>query len=726
MRITATALGLAALLLASPARAETGYDLWLRYTPIEAGSLRDSYRAHATEVVVAGESPTIDALRAELRAGLGGMLGAPVSFAPRPTRAGAILVGTPSTSPTIAALGWGRELEALGPEGFLIRTTRLNGRPATVVAASTDRGALYGAFRLLRLLQTRQSVDSLRISDHPRIALRLLDHWDNLDGSVERGYAGESIWKWDELPGRVDPRLRDYARACASVGINGVVLNNVNADPRILRADYLAKVAALAAALRPYGIRVYLSANFSAPLPPSATPEKMKKWGGIGDLPTADPLDPRVRSWWKAKVDGIYRAVPDFGGFLVKANSEGMPGPSDYGRSHADGANMLAEALAPHHGVVMWRAFVYPANADPDRAKRAYDEFLPLDGRFAANVLVQPKNGPLDFQPHEPFHPLFGAMPKTPLMMELEVTQEYLGHADHLVYLAPMWEEVLRSDTYERGPGSTVAKVVDGTLEGHSLTGIAGVANVGSDENWTGHPFAQANWYAFGRLAWNPELTSASIADEWARMTWGNDPRLLATVTRMMMGSWPAAVDYMTPLGLSYTIEGGDHFDPAPATRQGSFWTADRTGLGYDRTMKGSGYVAQYHSPLRERLDDPRTTPLSDLLWFHRVPWGDRLTTGRTMWDELAYRYYRGVSYVDSMASEWATLRDRVDPQRFRVVSEKLRTQQAHARLWRDTNVRYFQCWSGKPIPPEALALASPGERAPAPAPGPVAGKCGG
>jgi alpha-glucuronidase len=369
----------------------------------------------------------------------------------------------------------------------------VDGRPATVVAASTDLGALYGTFRLLRLFQTRQPVEALRIADHPHIGLRLLDHWDNLDGTIERGYAGESIWKWDELPGRVGSRVKDYARACASVGINGVVLNNVNSDPRVLRADYLEKVAALAAALRPYGVRVYLAANFAAPLRPSATPEKMKKWGGIGNLTTADPLVPRVGNWWRAKADEIYRAVPDFGGFLVKANSEGMPGPSDYGRSHADGANMLAEALAPHHGVVMWRAFVYPANADPDRAKRAYEEFHPLDGRFAANVLVQPKNGPLDFQPREPFHPLFGAMPETPLMMELQVTQEYLGHADHLVYLAPMWEEVLRSDTHERGAGSTVARVIDGTLEEHTLTGIAGVANVGLDENWTGHPFAQAN-----------------------------------------------------------------------------------------------------------------------------------------------------------------------------------------------------------------------------------------
>ena len=718
MRLAAI-LGLAAaLLVAPPLRAETGYDLWLRYTPIEDATLRGLYRTSASEIVVEGRSPTLDAVRDELQRGLGGMLGEPIPLATRPTRAGAVVVGTVAGSPLVAALGWSRDLASLGPDGYLIRTTRINGRRATVVAATTDRGALYGTFHLLRLLQTRRPIDALNVAEHPRIGLRLLDHWDNLDGSIERGYAGASIWKWDELPGRVDPRVTDYARACASIGINGVVLNNVNADPRVLRADYLAKIAALADALRPYGIRIFLSANFSAPLPPSATPDKMKAWGGVGDLPTADPLDPRVQRWWQTKTDEIYRRIPDFGGFLVKANSEGMPGPSDYGRSHAEGANMLARALAPHHGVVMWRAFVYPANADPDRAKRAYEEFVPLDGQFAANVLLQPKNGPLDFQPREAFHPLFGAMPKTPLMMELQVTQEYLGRADHLVYLAPMWEEVLRSDTYERGAGSTVARVIDGSLEGHALTGIAGVANVGSDANWTGHDFAQANWYAFGRLAWNPTLTSSAIADEWARMTWGNDPHLVATVTRMMMGSWAAAVDYMTPLGLSFTV-GSDHFDPAPAKRQGSFWTADPEGLGYDRTTRGSGYVLQYHSPLRERFEDPATTPLSELLWFHRVPWDRRLSTGRTMWDELAYRYYRGVGYVDSMAAEWAGLSGGVDAERYLAVRARLATQQAHARLWRDTNVGYFGCWSGKPVPAEALALA-PGETPP-----PVPADCG-
>src|SRR5205085_1678811 len=397
---------------------------------------------------------------------------------------------------------------------------------------------------LLRLLQTGRPIAELHVSERPRLARRLLDHWDNLDGTIERGYAGRSLWRWDELPGRVDPRVEDYARANASLGINGSVVNSVNADPRSLSAPYLAKAAALADALRPYGLRLYLSANFAAP--------KL-----LGSLPTADPLDPGVIAWWRDEAAEVHRLIPDFGGFLVKANSEGQPGPQDYGRTHADGANVLADAVRPFGGVVLYRAFVYDPRVGADRVKRAYKEFVPLDGRFRDNVLVQVKNGPLDFQPREPFHPLFGAMPKTPLMMEFQITKEYLGQDTHLVYMGQYWEEVLRADTYAKGKGSTVAKVVDGTLHGYARTGIAGVSNVGTDRNWTGSQFNQANWYAYGRLAWDPTLSSSAIADEWLRQTFTTDAAVVPKLRHMMMISREAVVDYMTPLGLAHIMATG-------------------------------------------------------------------------------------------------------------------------------------------------------------------------
>ena len=688
-------------------RAENGYDLWLRYVPVSDAALLAHYRAALRRIVVEGESPTMRIVRDELNRALDGLLGTDVPTGGSPA-AGSLLVGTPASSGAIARLGWRAELDSLGPEGFVIRSALVGGQRATVIASSGEVGALYGAFHLLRLVQTGSPIGELAVASRPAVRRRMLNHWDNLDGTIERGYAGPSLWKWEELPGRVDPRILDYARANASIGINAVVLNNVNADPRILRGDYLPKVAAIADALRPYGIRVHLSANFGAPLPPSATPDESKAWGGIGDLDTADPLDPRVRRWWRAKAEEIYRLVPDFGGFLVKANSEGMPGPNDYERSHAEGANMLAEALAPHGGTVIWRAFVYPRNADPDRAKRSYAEFVPLDGRFAPNVFLQPKNGPLDFQPREPFHPLFGAMPRTPLMAELQITQEYLGHSTHLVYLAPLWEELLDADTHAQGAGTTVARILAGPVDGHSMSGIAGVANVGADPGWTGHHFAQANWYAFGRLAWDPALSSGAIAEEWARMTWSNDARVVSTVKAMMLGSWRAAVNYMTPLGLSFTVEGGEHYQPEPEDREGDFWHSDSVTIGYDRSTRGSGYVSQYAPPLRNLWDDPATTPVEDLLWFHRVRWDRPLPTGRTVWEELTYRYYSGARYVDFMREAWLALADDVDAQRWRDVNEKLAAQRAHARLWRDANVGYFRSRSGLAVPPEAAALEAP------------------
>jgi alpha-glucuronidase len=466
-----------------------------------------------------------------------------------------------------------------------------------VIAANTDIGVLYGAFHFLRLLQTNQRIDTLGISDRPRIQHRILNHWDNLDGSVERGYAGRSLWDWYTLPGYKSPRYTDYARANASIGINGTVLTNVNANATSLTADYLKKVAALADVFRPYGIRVYLTARFSAPIE-------------IGGLKTADPLAPEVKAWWAAKVAEIYKVIPDFGGLLVKANSEGQPGPQDYKRTHADGANMLAEALERYGGIVMWRAFVYAENPKEDRHTQAYKEFQPLDGTFRPNVLVQVKNGPIDFQPREPFSPLFGAMPKTPLMLELQITKEYLGFATHLSYLAPLFEEVLRADTYVKGEGSLVRQVIDGTMHGYAHTGIAGVANTGTDRNWCGSVLACANWHAFGRLAWNPSLTSSDIADEWLRMTFTNDTAFIAPVKSMMLASRQATVDYMTPLGLHHQMARGHHYGPGPWVTGGPradqtsvyYNRADANGIGFDRTATGSNAVAQYAAPVRDRF----------------------------------------------------------------------------------------------------------------------------
>ena len=522
----------------------------------------------------------------------------------------------------------------------------------------------------------------------------MLDHWDNLDGSIERGYAGRSLWNWSALPETVDPRLRDYARANASIGINGSLLNNVNANAQILTADYLRKVAAVADVFRPYGVRVFLSARFSAPME-------------LGGLKTADPFDPEVATWWKKKADEIFQLIPDFGGFVVKANSEGQPGPRTYNRNHVDGANMLAAALAPHNGVVIWRAFVYDMKPGYDRAGAAYENLQPFDGKFAANVLLQVKNGPIDFQPREPFHPLFGAMPKTQLMPEFQITQEYLGFSNHLVFLASMWREVLDSDTYAKGPGSTVAKVADGSLDGQRLTGIAGVANTGSDRNWTGHHFLQANWYAFGRLAWNPDLASRQIADEWIGMTFTHEPKAAATIARIMLESHEAVVDYMTPLGLHHIMWGGHHYGPAPwwDKEPRADWNpvyyhrADERGLGFDRTASGSNTVSQYHPPVRDRFAELSTCPEEFLLWFHHVPWEHRMKSGRILWDELALHYQRGVDWVRTTRKEWDALAGAIDPERHGEVAKKLAIQERDAIWWRDACLLYFQTFSKRPLP---------------------------
>lgn len=692
MRQILAMLALLLSIVARPAAAkdETGYDLWLRYRPIKADASLP-YATQAAYVVAPRNSPTIAAAVNELRRGVGGMLGAELAQRDKVAADGAVVLATAGSS-MIAALRL--PLAALGREGYLIRSTTLNGRRVTVIAANQDIGVLYGVFRFLKLMQTRQSLQALDLTDAPRLQVRILNHWDNLDRHVERGYAGQSIWDWQKLPRYNDPRYTDYARANASIGINGTVLTNVNANADVLRPEWLEKVKALAEVFRPYGIKVYLTARFSAPIE-------------LGGLKTADPLDPAVAAWWKAKVSEIYRVIPDFGGFLVKANSEGQPGPNDYARTHADGANMLADALRPHGGIVMWRAFVYAAENPDDRHKQAYDEFQPLDGKFRDNVLVQVKNGAIDFQPREPFHPLFGAMPKTPLMMEFQITKEYLGFATHLAYLGTMWEEVLRADTHRPRAGITVADVLEKPVDPGAVTGMAGVANIGSDFNWSGSQFDQANWYAFGRLAWNPHAEAEAIARDWARMTWGNDPALVGPIVDMMMRSRQAVVDYMTPLGLGHLMATGHHYGPGPwvADLARPEWNpvyyhrADARGIGFDRTRTGSNAVSQYAPAVAAIFADPQRVPEDYLLWFHHVPWDTRMRSGRSLWDELVVRYDRGVDTVRSMQADWQKLQGKIDRRRWEEVRDYLAIQLDEALWWRNASLAYFQSISRRPLP---------------------------
>jgi alpha-glucuronidase len=677
MRHWITGLCLFLMALTSPAMAEDGYDLWLRYKPVEA-SYAAQYKPHAT-AIMGGDSPIIISAKAELQRGLDGLLGQTTALTDGPVE-GAILLAT--GDPTIAA------------EGFTITSQVLGGKAVTVIAAHDDQGVLYGVFRYLRLIQTRQSLDNLKISDAPKVKLRIINHWDNLNGTVERGYSGTSIFDWWRLPDLVDARLTDYARAEASIGVNGVVLNNVNAKADSLTAPYLQKTEAVAKVFRQYGLKVYLSARFSAPIE-------------LGGLKTADPLDPAVQAWWKAKADEIYAVIPDFGGFLVKANSEGQPGPGDYGRNHAQGANMLAAALKPHGGIVMWRAFVYSEHDADDRAKQAYNEFKPVEGQFADNVLLQIKNGAIDFQPREPFHPLFGAMPKTNEMLEVQITKEYLGQGTHLVYQGPLYEETLQADTLSKGKGSTVAKIIDGSLDKHTLTGMAGVSNVGDDRNWTGHDFSQADWYAFGRLAWDPDASSRDIASDWVKMTFSNDPAFVAPVVDMMMASRETAANYMTPLGLSHQMATGHHYGPGPwvCDLKRPEWNpcyyakADAKGIGFDRTKTGSKAMAQYAPKAAAKWSDPKKMDERYLLWFHHLPWDYKVKSGRTLWNELVISYDNGAREASDMRNKWATLSAYVDPERFAAVSANLAIQEREAKWWRDASIAYFQSKSGLPLP---------------------------
>lgn len=564
------------------------------------------------------------------------------------------------------------EYFAFGKDGYTINVE--NG--TTVLRSMSETGLLYAAYHLLRLQACGEDCSRLDIKEKPLNDIRILNHWDNPDGTIERGYAGRSLWKWDELPAKVSPRYAEYARANASIGINGTVLNNVNASPEVLSSDNLKKVKTLADIFRPYGIKVYLSVNFATPIK-------------LGGLATADPLNSDVAEWWKQKVHEIYSMIPDFGGFLVKANSEGQPGPCDYHRTHAEGANMLASALKPYGGIIMWRAFVY-SPSDADRAKQAYLEFKPLDGKFLDNVIVQVKNGPIDFQPREPYSPLFGAMPHTRLMVEFQVTQEYLGHSNHLAYLAPMWKEF-----YSYYSPS-------------NMKAAAGVTNIGDDTNWCGNDLAQSNWYAFGRLAWNPALSSEEIAREWLAQTFTADSRFVRPMTEVMMQSREAVVDYMMPLGLHHIFAWGHHYGPEPWCEiEGArpdwlptyYHRADKEGLGFDRTTDGSDAVSQYPDSLAAVFNSIDSCPDEFLLWFHHVPWKHEMKSGRTMWDELCLHYQRGVDTACGFRDTWKDMSPYVDAERHAAVANRFDIQASDAVWWKDACLEYFRTFSHMKYP---------------------------
>jgi alpha-glucuronidase len=681
---------IATLFLGLGALGENGYRLWLRFDQIEDELLRTRYQQQIQQIYFEGDSPILSTAAKELTTGLSALLGKEITAGAKTLDQPGIVVGIAGISDILDPLLSSEEKESLMEEGFLI-TSKQN---QIVLAANDERGVLYGVFHLLRLVQLYEPLDDLQIIQNPKIQHRILNHWDNLDRTVERGYAGFSIWNWHELPDFIDDRYLDYARANASIGINGAVVTNVNANALIFRSDYIAKAAALADIFRPYGIRLYLTARFSAPIE-------------LGGLSTADPLDTDVQRWWSEKVEEIYTLIPDFGGFLVKANSEGQPGPQEYDRNHADGANLLADALAPHDGIVMWRAFVYSSEEPEDRAKQAYNEFVPLDGKFRDNVLIQVKNGPIDFQPREPIHPLFGAMPNTPLMMEFQITKEYLGQGTHLVGLSPFFEEVLRTDTYVEGEGSLVANVIDGSLHGHTLTGIAGVANIGTAFNWTGHLFGQADWYTFGRLAWDPYLSSAKIYQEWIKMTLTHDQDAQAIIGDMMLSSHETCVRYMTPLGLHHIMGPGHHYGPGPwvSKMPRADWTsvyyhkADSSGLGFDRTESGSDALEQYHPNLAKVYQDVDHCPLEFLLWFHHVSWDHPLSSGNTLWNELCLQYDQGAREVSQLRQRWDQVESYIDKERFRQVAMHLQIQEKEARWWRDACISYFQSFSNRPLP---------------------------
>lgn len=673
--------------------AEPGYNMWLRYQSVQNEILKKEYSNFSKNISITGEDEILSSIKNELKAGIKNMLSIVPYFSNN--NSNRLIIGKVKDLPKSIQISTNFNLKNLNESGYLIKTSKNK----IVISAKTDAGLLYGTFHFLRLMQMNQPISNLDIVENPKVKLRLLNHWDNPGKipagrySIERGYAGESIFKWDELP-ETNQRYTDYARFLASVGINGTVINNVNTAKKglegwkLLSPEYLPKLKTLADVFRKYGIQLYLSVNFFSPV----------KISGLTD---ADPLNPEVQLWWKNKVAEIYKEIPDFGGFLVKADSEGEPGPIKYGRTHADGANLLANVLKPFGGVVFWRAFVYSQNGElnKDRACQAYEMFKPLDGKFAENAILQIKNGPIDFQVREPVSPLFGAMPKTGQMIEMQITQEYTGHDKHVCFLVPQWKEILDFDTHAKGIGSTIAKVVEGDLFGNKYSGIAGVSNFGDDENWTGNILAQANSYGFGRLAWNPELTSKEIANEWISQTFGNNKKVKSVINNILLTSWKTYENYTSPLGVGLMCSGGlgdeGHFYPAPEERT-KYHKADKKGVGYDRTKStGSGYTNQYHPPVFSEYENVETCPDELLLFMHHVPYSHKLQSGKTVIQHIYDSHNNGVEQVKNYIQEWKELKNLINEDRFNQILYTLTGQMGYAEEWRDSINNYFQNLSG-------------------------------
>ncbi|MFC5530625.1 alpha-glucuronidase family glycosyl hydrolase [Cohnella yongneupensis] len=663
------------------------YKAWLQYEKIETVGIRNAYIKQLGNIVLPAEISEFAPAIRELKVAIRAMLGIEPVVSERPSNPSYFRI----------AMASGEEVEQLGSEGYRIRASRVDAGTCLTLVGGGTSGLIYGVFHLLRLIGANEPVSELDICEKPVSQLRMLNQWDNADGSIERGYAGQSIfYRNGQISERLD-RVRDYARLAASVGINGISINNVNVhktETAFITPGLLPEVAKVADVLRAYGIRLYLSVNFAAPIQ-------------VGGLATADPLDAAVQAWWQETAKAIYDYIPDFGGFVVKADSEHRPGPFTYGRDHADGANMLADALAPFGGIVIWRCFVYNCMQDwrdrtTDRARAAYDHFTPLDGSFKDNVILQIKNGPMDFQVREPVSPLFGAMTKTNQMMEFQVTQEYTGQQRHLCYLVPQWKEALDFDTHAQGEGSYVKRVADGSLFGAKHSGFAAVSNIGDDDNWTGHTLAQANLYGYGRLIWNPELSAQQIADEWIRQTFGNDDQVINVISRMLMGSWQTYENYTAPLGVGWMVAPNHHYGPDvdgyEYSRWGTYHFADRDGIGVDRTTNtGTGYSAQYHAINAEVYGDAVKCPDELLLFFHHVPYTHRLQSGKTVIQHIYDTHFEGAEQADDLQKQWFALEGLIDSARYGHVRERLREQAQHAKQWRDIINTYFYRKSGIP-----------------------------
>lgn len=677
---------------------KSGYEAWLRYDAVQDWSLRQQYAEWAGQIVVAEmeqEGPIAAAIE-ELKLALPKLVDVtPNVVTTCESGSKSIVIGTKDSFSRAEDVIAGPVSLLEHEEGFVLKAVYKQDESYLAIIGSTEKGALYGVFHLLSLIKQGKSIEQLDIIESPKYQLRMINHWDDMDGSIERGYAGRSIFYQDYELLVDSPRIKDYARLMASIGINGIAINNVNVhrpETFLITDKLLPKVAQFAAVFRQYGIKLYLCVNYAATIE-------------LGEVETADPLDPRVQQWWKKKAKEVYAAIPDLGGFLVKADSENRPGPFTYGRDHADGANMLAEAVAPFGGLVLWRCFVYNCHQDwrdrsTDRARAAYDHFKPLDGRFLENVILQIKNGPMDFQVREPISPLFGAMERSNQMMEFQITQEYTGQQRHVCFLIPQWKEVLAFDTYVKGEGSTVQEIAAGNIHPYTYSGISAVTNIGDDDNWTGHHLAQSNLYGYGRLLWNPQLSSEQIAEEWTALTFGQDENVLDTIVAFLLESWSIYEKYTSPLGVGWMVTPHYHYGPDidgyEYSKWGTYHFADHKGIGVNRTIEtGTGYAGQYEGANRELYNNIETCPDELLLFFHHVPYTHVLHSGKTVIQHIYDTHFEGVERVQYWIAQWQALSDKVDAERHRHVLERLEDQLASSKEWRDIVNTYFYRKSG-------------------------------